>query len=182
MIESTILRHWVLAAAFTFTLPHALSARADASTAHQSNGLTIEGDSAVFLQAQNSIEYSGNVIAFMNGMRINGDRVLVQMSDDRVERITTSGQPASFWQEQPDTTDDTTARAETIVYLPSSGLLELSGGASLIQAGNEVRSALIRYNLIERQLDARGDKETSERVRMQLSIPSRAPNTTPPAP
>jgi lipopolysaccharide transport protein LptA len=118
----------------------------------------------------------------MNGMRINGDRVLVQMSDDRVERITTSGQPASFWQEQPDTTDDTTARAETIVYLPSSGLLELSGGASLIQAGNEVRSALIRYNLIERQLDARGDKETSERVRMQLIIPSRAPDTTPPAP
>ena len=182
MIESTILRHCVLAAGFTFGLLHALSARSEASTTHQSNGLTIEGDSAVFLQAQNSIEYSGNVIAFMNGMRINGDRVLVQMSDDRVERITTSGQPASFWQEQPDTTDDTTARAETIVYLPSSGLLELSGGASLIQAGNEVRSALIRYNLIERQLDARGDKETSERVRMQLIIPSRAPDTTPPAP
>jgi hypothetical protein len=32
----------------------------------------------------------------MNGMRINGDRVLVQMSDDRVERITTSGQPGQF--------------------------------------------------------------------------------------
>ena len=179
MIESTILRHWVLAAAFTFGLLYALSARAEASTAHQSNGLTIEGDSAVFLQAQNSIEYSGNVVAFMNGLRINGDRVLVQMSNDRVERVTTSGQPASFWQEHSGRSQDTTARAETIVYLPSSGMLELSGSASLIQGGNEVRSALIRYNLIERQLDARGDKETSERVRMQLSVPANATDARP---
>ena len=28
---------------------------------------TIEGDSAVFLQEQNTIEYVGNVIAFMDG-------------------------------------------------------------------------------------------------------------------
>lgn len=182
MIENTILRRWVLAAAVTFGLLQGISATAEESSAGQNDGLTIEGDSAVFLQAQNSIEYSGNVIAFMNGMRINGDRVLVQMSDDRVERITTSGQPASFWQEQSGSTEDTTARAETIVYLPSSGLLELAGSASLIQAGNEVRSALIRYNLIERQLDARGDKETSERVRMQLSIPASATDANPSAP
>ena len=115
----------------------------------------------------------------MNGLRINGDRVLVQMSNDRVERVTTSGQPASFWQEHSGRSQDTTARAETIVYLPSSGLLELSGSASLIQGGNEVRSALIRYNLIERQLDARGDKETSERVRMQLSVPANATDARP---
>ena len=182
MIENTILRQWILAAAVTFSLMHGLRATAEESTADQNDGLTIEGDSAVFLQAQNSIEYSGNVVAFMNGMRISGDRVLVQMSDDRVERITTSGQPASFWQEQSGATDDTTARAATIVYLPSSGLLELSGAASLIQAGNEVRSALIRYNLTERQLDARGDKKTSERVRMQLSIPASATDANPAAP
>ena len=42
-----------------------------------SSELTIEGDSAVFLQEQNTIEYIGNVIAFMDGMRISGDRILV---------------------------------------------------------------------------------------------------------
>ena len=52
----------------------ALAADQDAPT----NGeLTIEGDSAVFLQSQNRIEYSGNVIAYMDGMRISGDKVLV---------------------------------------------------------------------------------------------------------
>ena len=54
-----------------------------------SSQLTIEGDSAVFLQEQNTIEYAGNVVAFMDGMRINGDQVLVEMNADRVERITT---------------------------------------------------------------------------------------------
>ena len=117
----------------------------------------------------------------MNGMRINGDRVLVQMKRRSRRANTTTGQPV-FGKDQPDSSGDTSAKAETIVYLPSSGLLELAGGASLIQAGNEVRSALIRYNLIERQLDARGDKETSERVRMQLSIPTEESDSSSPVP
>lgn len=182
MIENTILRQWLLATAVAFVLLQGAGIEVANAAAGQDDELTIEGDSAVFLQDQNSIEYVGNVVAFMNGMRINGDRVLVQMSDDRVERITTTGQPARFWQDQPDSSGDTSAKAETIVYLPSSGLLKLAGGASLIQAGNEVRSALIRYNLIERQLDARGDKETSERVRMQLSIPTEESDSSSPVP
>ena len=112
-----------------------------------SSQLTIEGDSAVFLQEQNTVEYAGNVVAFMDGMRINGDRVLVEMNADRIERITTTGAPASFWQQQNAAERDTTATANTIVYLPDTSLLELSGSASLTQDGNAVSSALIRYNL-----------------------------------
>lgn len=136
------------------------------------NELTIEGDRAVFMQTENSIEYTGNVVAFMDGMRILGDRVLVEMSEDRVERITTNGQPANFEQDLQGPNRNTTASAETIVYLPTSGLLELSGEASLTQAGNEVRGALIRYNINLGQLDASGDENTSERVRMQLFLPN----------
>ena len=99
MIEKTFFRRWTLAATLALGCLLDVSASAQEPTDDPNDGLTIEGDSAVFLQAQNSIEYSGNVVAFMNGLRINGDRVLVQMSNDRVERVTTSGQPASFWQE-----------------------------------------------------------------------------------
>ena len=136
-----------------------------------SSQLTIEGDSAVFLQEQNTIEYAGNVVAFMDGMRINGDRVLVEMNADRIERITTTGAPASFWQQQNAAERDTTATANTIVYLPDTSLLELSGGASLTQDGNAVSSALIRYNLALGQLDAGSSGAAQERVRMELRIP-----------
>ena len=134
--------------------------------------LTIEGDSAVFLQERNTIEYVGNVVAFMDSMRIVGDSVLVEMNADRIERITTNGAPATFWQQRDTTERDTTAAANTIVYLPDSGLLELSGGASLKQDGNEVSSALIRYDLTLGQLDAGSPNATKERVRMKLKVPT----------
>ena len=134
--------------------------------------LTIEGDSAVFLQERNTIEYVGNVVAFMDSMRIVGDSVLVEMNADRIERITTNGAPATFWQQRDTTERDTTAAANTIVYLPDSGLLELSGGASLKQDGNEVSSALIRYDLTLGQLDAGSPNATEERVRMKLKVPT----------
>ena len=108
----------------------------------------------------------------MEGMRIVGDRVLVEMNADRIERITTNGAPATFWQQRDTTERDTTAAANTIVYLPDSGLLELSGGASLKQDGNEVSSALIRYDLTLGQLDAGSPNATEERVRMKLKVPT----------
>ena len=160
---------WAAFVAYLLLLGSNVCAAASGDT--PSSELTIEGDSAVFLQEQKTVEYAGNVVAFMDGMRINGDRVLVEMNADRVERITTTGAPASFWQQQNAAERDTTATADTIVYLPDTSLLELSGGASLTQEGNAVSSAFIRYNLALGQLDAGSSGAEQERVRMELRIP-----------
>ena len=164
-----ISRRVVWFACLVFLRPAVLAENTEDATASQ---LTIEGDSAVFLQEQNTIEYVGNVVAFMDSMRIVGDRVLVEMNSDRIERITTNGAPATFWQQRDATKRDTTAAANTIVYLPDSGLLELSGSASLKQDDNEVSSALIRYDLTLGQLDAGSPNASEERVRMQLRVPT----------
>ena len=146
-------------------------AQASQSAESAQGELFIEGDTAVFLEAENTIEYSGNVIASMDGMRITGDRVLVLMNDDGVKRITTNGEPAGFRQQKEGTNESTTARAKTIVFLPETSLLELSGAAALNQGGNEIRGDSIRYNLALGKLDATGDSTKTERVRMQLSLP-----------
>ena len=75
-------------ACLVFLGPAVLAENTEDASASQ---LTIEGDSAVFLQERNTIEYVGNVVAFMDGMRIVGDSVLVEMNADRIERITTNG-------------------------------------------------------------------------------------------
>jgi lipopolysaccharide transport protein LptA len=134
--------------------------------------LTIEGDSAVFIQEANKIEYSGNVIAFMDGMRITGDKVEVQMSEERIAQIITIGEPANFYQDNPESSETTTASANTIVFLPQTSILELIGAASLSQAGNTVNSADIRYDLVLGKLVASGNESTAERVRMQFTLPS----------
>ena len=164
-----ISRRAVKLACLVFLGPAVLAENTEDASVSQ---LTIEGDSAVYLQEQNTIEYVGNVVAFMDGMRIVGDRVLVEMNDDRIERITTNGAPATFRQQRDTTERDTTAAANTIVYLPDSSLLELSGGASLKQDGNEVSSAMIRYNLTLGQLDASSPNALEKRVRMQLRVPT----------
>lgn len=132
--------------------------------------LTIEGDNAVYRQNENSIEYSGNVVAFMDGMRIAGDKVLVQMQANQITRITTTGEPASFWQGVTEDQATTRASANTIVYLPGAAALELEGAASLQQAGNTVNSTTIRYRLDLEQIVASGS--ANERVRMQLVVPA----------
>lgn len=137
--------------------------------------LTIEGDNAVFMQEENRIEYSGNVAAFMNGMRITGDKVAVQMNEDRIERITTNGEPANFYQNTAESSAATTASANTIVFLPQTSILELTGAAALRQAGNTINSAIIRYDLALGKLVAGGSETTTERVRMQLTLPSQSP-------
>ena len=164
-----ISRRAVWLTCLVFLRPAVLAENTEDASASQ---LTIEGDSAVFLQEKNTIEYVGNVVAFMGGMRIAGDRVLVEMNADRIERITTNGAPATFWQQRDTTEQGTTAVANTIVYLPDSSLLELSGSASLKQDSNEVSSALIRYDLALGQLDAGSPDALEERVRMQLRVPT----------
>ena len=138
--------------------------------------LTIEGDNAVFMQEANRIEYSGNVVAVMDGMRITGDKVAVQMTDDRIQQIVTTWEPANFYQATAESGEATTASATTIVFLPQTSILELTGAAALRQAGNTVSSAVIRYDLALGKLVASGDETTSERVRMQLTLPSQSPN------
>ena len=109
-------RRGVWLACLVFLGPAVLAEKTEDASVSQ---LTIEGDSAVFLQEQNTIEYVGNVVAFMEGMRIVGDRVLVEMNADRIERITTNGAPATFWQQRDTTERDTTAAANTIISLLS---------------------------------------------------------------
>jgi lipopolysaccharide transport protein LptA len=62
------------------------------------------------------------------------------------------------------------------VFLPQTSILELTGAAALRQAGNTVSSAVIRYDLALGKLVASGGETTSERVRMQLTLPSQSPN------
>lgn len=166
-------RHLALALCLVGTLSFASLGHAELAAA-TGGELTIEGDNAVFLQEANRIEYSGNVVAFMDGMRITGDKVAVQMNDDRIARITTNGNPANFYQNTPDSDETTTASANTIVFLPQTSILELSGAAALRQAGNTVNSANIRYDLALGKLVANGNETTTERVRMQLTLPSQS--------
>jgi lipopolysaccharide export system protein LptA len=135
--------------------------------------ILIEGASAEFDKANSTITYRGDVEAKMDSVAINGEFLLVNLSEDKIELITTSGTPARFSQAaNPDTgrPDDTSAEASKIIYFPEENRLELVGKAKLTQGRNLIRSPSIRYNILDGEVEA-GDQAGQNRVQMQLLLP-----------
>ncbi len=157
-----------------------ISNAASASTAGE---IVIEGASAEFDKANNTITYMGNVEAKMDNVAINGEILLVNLAQDRVQLITTSGTPARFRQAASPSKgrpDETSASAEKIVYYPEENKLELTGEARLTQGSNVVSSPFIRYDILGGEVEA-GDNTGAERVQMQLLLPKTDANAKPSA-
>ena len=56
----------------------------------------IEGDDAEIDQANETIVYTGSVEVVQGTLRVMGDRMVVKVKGDQVERITTLGSPATY--------------------------------------------------------------------------------------
>ena len=143
------------------------------SAAQATGEIVIEGASAEFNKTNNTITYTGNVEAKMESVAITGQILLVNLDQDRVQLITTTGEPARFSQAASPSTgrlNETSASAAKIVYYPEAHKLELTGEARLAQGGNVVSSPAIRYDLLDGEVKA-GDMTGTDRVQMQLLLP-----------
>ncbi len=147
-----------------------VTALASASAAEPDN-IKIEGDSAVFDQASNTITYAGAVQAVQGALMISGDKLVVMLTGREAETIHTTGSPARLSLQQPknnnSSEDPLRASANSIVFNPSSKQLELTGSATLQQGGNTISSELIRYDVAARQIRADGKQD---RVRMEFNV------------
>lgn len=139
----------------------------------------IEGDDAEIDQNNETIVYTGSVQVAQGTLRVFGDRMVVKISGDQVERITTLGTPATYSQQLEADEGEVRANADTIIYHTSAERIYLNGRATLEQQGNKLSGESIRYDIVNGKVDASaGDKPG--RVRMQLDPatprPNRAPN------
>ena len=150
-------------------LPHH-SAFALASDADQP--IHIEGDDAEIDQANETIVYTGRVEVVQGTLRVRGDRMVVKISGDQVQQITTIGGPARYTQELEDQQGHVNAHADSIVYHTAQERIYLNGKASLAQKGNELHGESIRYDIVNGKVDASAGNKPG-RVRMQLDPQSR---------
>ena len=125
----------------------------------------IEGDNAEIDQTSETIVYTGAVQVAQGTMRVLGDRMVVKISDDQVEQITTLGSPARYKQELEDNQGEVEAEADAIIYHTSQERIYLQGGATLTQMGNKLMGESIHYDIVNGAVDANAGKSSS-RVRM----------------
>ena len=158
---------WCLLWAFCSSQAWAIASDAD-------QPIHIEGDDAEIDQNNETIIYTGSVEIVQGTLRVQGDKMVVKINGDQVERITTLGSPARYQQELEDDQGEVRARADSIIYHTAAERIYLNGKATLIQKGNELQGESIRYDIVKGKVDASaGDKPG--RVRMQLDPASRPP-------
>ncbi len=149
------------------TAPEVLALASDAD-----QPIHIEGDDAQIDQANETITYIGSVEVVQGTLRVQGDKMVVKINGDQVERITTVGSPARYRQQLEDDQGEVNAHADSIIYHTAQERVYLNGRATLAQRGNELQGESIRYDIVNGKVDASaGDK--SGRVRMQLDPASR---------
>ena len=133
----------------------------------------IEGDDAEIDQINETIVYTGSVEVVQGTLRVRGDKMIVKINGDQVERITTMGSPARYQQQLEDNQGEVNAHADSIIYHTARERVYLNGAASLLQQGNQLEGESIRYDIVNGRVDASAaDKEG--RVRMVLD-PNAAP-------
>ena len=134
----------------------------------------INGDDAEIDQQNGTIVYTGSVQVAQGTLRVNGDKMVVEISGDQVRRISTTGSPARYQQELEDDQGSIIANADAIVYHTAAERVYLKGKATLIQKGNEMHGESIRYNIVTGKIDANAGEG---RVTMTLD-PSTQPATS----
>jgi len=146
------------------------TAQAVASDADQP--IHIEGDDAEIDQNNETIVYTGSVEVAQGTLRVLGDKMVVKINGDQVERITTIGNPARYRQQLEDDQGEVQAHADSIIYHTGEERIYLNGSASLAQNGNQLQGESIRYDIVKGKVDASAG-DTPGRVRMQLDPQSR---------
>lgn len=133
----------------------------------------IEGDANQVDQTNQTIVYTGTVEVVQGTLRVRGDRLVVKVIDNEVERITTFGSPASYQQQLDDDEGIVSAHAQTIVYHTRDERIFLKGGASLEQQGNKLSGESIRYDIVAGKIDANTGTNKQGRVRMEFDPSTR---------
>jgi len=137
--------------------------------------LHVEADTAEFDDKTGISVYRGSVRITQGTMVLTGDVVTVTAPNQKLNKITSEGQLATFHQ----LTDDDEAIDAESEYMEYNGVTNkiiLLRKATMTQAGHTISSERIEYNTITKIVDA-GDAKTGHRVKMTI-----IPETTEPGP
>ena len=145
-----------------------------------SGPVTVTAKRAEMIQGNSAI-YSGNVVLDSDTLKLDGDRLELKQFPDGEYEATVTGAPAhmSHAGAGPDN-PPVAARASTLHYDSRSGMVDLIGDAWFMRSNDEITGKTIRYNVIERRVEASGG-ENGGQVRIVIQQPPSQKPSTPTA-
>ena len=85
--------------------------------------------------------------------------------DTTLLNATITGAPATFELKRPESEDVTYAEAGRVDYDLASGIVEFSDNATITEAGNQISSNYLVYNIAEQRINAQS-ADSGERVKI----------------
>jgi len=117
--------------------------------------------------------YRGNVKISHGELMLTGDKVTLEQSKDKVERITVIGKPVHY-NHVTENGENIQAESERMVYIASQHKLIMTINAKLLQPDHQVSSQIITYDTKNKIVIA-GDKssggsKTGEKQRVNITL------------
>ncbi len=125
-----------------------------------------EGRATLNANTGGSWTFVGNVIIDVNDGRIESHSADLTFDGDVLVKAIVSGTPASFQLRRSGADDTTYAQAQNLTYDVQKGIIEFSGEAIITEAGNQISSNFLLYNIVERRISADSAGSADDRVRM----------------
>ncbi len=115
--------------------------------------------------------FSGNVRIDVENGHIECDSADVTFTNHQLILAIIDGTPATFELTRPGSPDVTYAEARNLRYGLATATLEFSGDAIIREAGNEIASEFLAYNIVEQRIKAVSSGESDDKVRIRYTPP-----------
>lgn len=111
-------------------------------------------------------QFSGNVVIHVDNGRIACESADLRFAEYQLKQATVSGSPATFELKRPGTDDVTYAEAGKLFYDVGAGIIEFSEEATITEAGNQISSNFLVYDINEQRINAESSGSDDDRVRI----------------
>lgn len=151
-----------------------IAAPAFAIPSDRQQPITLVADRATFNERTGVTTYSGNVIIEQGTMKLQAASIIANLNAKKeISTITATGGPASFQQKTDPAKGLAKGQANKILYNAETGIITLSGNASLQQDGASIRGNTLKYSMNKGDIEAIGtpNKTGSSSGRVQIVIP-----------
>ncbi|MDR3393584.1 MAG: lipopolysaccharide transport periplasmic protein LptA [Parasulfuritortus sp.] len=147
-----------------------LAGPALAEKADREQPVHIEADAVHMDDARKTAQYEGHVILTQGTMSMLADRIDVSQDAQGMDSGVATGKPVHFKQKMDGRDEFMEADALRVEYDARTELVKLIGSAHLKQGGDDLRGALITYDMNTERYQAQGSDSGSPAGRVHAVI------------
>lgn len=112
--------------------------------------------------------FDGNVIIDIEAGHFESDSAELHFTDTQLQLAIIEGAPATFEFTRPEAEESTYAEAGLLRYDLGAGTVEFSENAVITEAGNQISSSYLMYNIAEQRISAQSSGADDEKVKITV--------------